>query len=221
VLAQRPIEDPTREASILLLAAVLLTVVHFHGYIPSLGEGEQLFGWFAVNIALLFAVPALVVRFGFRERLSLYGLGAGQPRIWGRDLWRAALILLPAAFAASRLPAVQVAYPAYRPVLAQPLLWIPVTLGFGAYCFAWEFFFRGFLLFGLSRRLGPVAVFVQMVPFVMAHYPKSELEAFAAIGGGLLFGVVAYRGESIVGAWLLHWGAATAVNLFSALGRRG
>jgi membrane protease YdiL (CAAX protease family) len=213
------IDDPAREASILVLATVVLTVIHFHGHVASLGPREELFGWFAVNVALLLVVPALVIRFGFRERLFAYGLRLGEPRVWGRDLGALALVLLPVAFFAARLPSIREAYPAYRYVLAEPWLWIPSTLGWGLYCFAWEFFFRGFLLFGLGRRLGSAAIFIQLVPFVMAHYPKSEPEAFASIGGGLLFAVIAWRGESFLGAWLLHWGLATAVNVFAAMGK--
>ncbi len=213
------IDDPVREASILLCAAVLLTVVHFHGYVPSLGPRAQLFGWFAVNVGALLVVPALVIRGGFHERLHAYGLRLGNARVWGRDLGVLALGLLPIAFFAARIPAIRDAYPTYRYVLTEPWLWIPTTLGWGLYCFAWEFFFRGFLLFGLGRRLGSVAIFVQLLPFVMAHYPKSEPEAFASIGGGLLFAVIAWRGESFLGAWLLHWLLATAINVFAAAGK--
>jgi hypothetical protein len=211
----------TREAAILLLAVVLLTAVHFHGHLASLAQRprEELFGWFGVNAALLLVVPCLVIRFVFREPLGAYGLGLGEPRVWGRDLAVLALLFVPAVLVASRLPAVRAAYPAYRFVLDEPWLWIPSTLGWGLYGFAWEFFFRGFLLFGLARRLGRTAIFVQLVPFVMAHYPKSELEAFASIGGGLVFGVLALRGGTFLGAWLLHWGAATAINVLAARGR--
>jgi hypothetical protein len=212
------LDDQTREAAILLLAVVLLTAVHFHGHLASLGPREELFGWFAINAALLLAVPCLTIRLVFREPLGAYGLGLGEPRVWGRDLAVLALVFVPMVVAASRLPAMRAAYPAYRFVLTERWLWIPSTLGWGLYGFAWEFFFRGFLLFGLGRRLGRSAIFVQLVPFVMAHYPKSEIEALASIGGGLVFGVLAWRGRSFLGAWLLHWGAATAINVLAARG---
>jgi len=208
--------EPVREGAILLLAAVLLTVVHFHGFVPGLTAGRQLAAWFAVNVALLLGVPALVIRIVFREPLAAWGLGLGRPRIWAGDLARLAVVVLPAAWLLARVPAIRAAYPVYRGVLAEPWLWIPTTLGWGAYCFAWEFFFRGFLLFGLRRRLGALAIFVQMVPFVMAHYPKSEAEALLAIPAGLALGALAWRAETFVGTWLLHWLLATAVNAFAA-----
>ncbi|MFT3764475.1 MAG: CPBP family glutamic-type intramembrane protease [Minicystis sp.] len=215
-----PQRDPIREAIVLVLAVVLLTVVHFHGFTGGLDPGGTLAAWFAFNIVLLLGVPVLVIRVVFREPLADWGLGLGRPRVWGADLARLAVVVLPAAFLIARLPAIRATYPVYRAVLGEPWLWIPSTLGWGAYCFAWEFFFRGFLLFGLGRRLGPLAVFVQMVPFVMAHYPKSEAETLLAIPAGLVLGVLAWRGESLLGAWILHWFAATAVNVFAAIGAR-
>lgn len=211
--------DQRREATILILAAGLLSVVHFHGSLPGLGPRAELFGWFAVNAALLFGVPACVIRFGFRERLSAYGLCLGRPRAWGRDLAALAVVGLAATALASRLPAVRAFVPRYRPALDEPWLLLPSTLGWGVYFFAWEFFFRGFLLFGLGRRIGRTAIFIQLVPFVMAHYPKSEGETLASIAAGALLGVVAWRGESFFPVWLLHWAAATALNLFVVLWR--
>jgi uncharacterized protein len=211
--------DQRREATILILTAVLLSGVHFHGSLPWLGPRAELFGWFAVNAVLLLGVPALVIRFGFRERLSAYGLCLGRPRVWGRDLAALAPVVLVAAAMASRLPAVRAFVPRYRPALAEPWLLLPSTLGWGVYFFAWEFFFRAFLLFGLGRRIGRTAIFIQLVPFVMAHYPKSEGETFASIAAGALLGAIAWRGESFLPAWLLHWAAATALNLFMVLWR--
>lgn len=216
---------PRREAAILLLAAVLLTVVHYHGQSPwpdaLLGPRYALYGWFASNLLLLLVVPLLVIRFGLREPLSAFGLCLGAPRIWGRDAALLSLVLLPVALLAARFTGLGGAYPVYRPILQDPWLLLPSTLGWGAYFFAWEFFFRGFLLFGLERRFGRLSIFIQMMPFVMAHYPKSEVESFAAIGGGVVFGWLALRGGTFLGVWLLHWILATAINVLGMLGPRG
>jgi len=209
-----------REAVILVLSAVLLTVAHYHGGYAWLPPRYQIYGLCGFNVVLFLVVPALVTRLAFREPLSQYGFGLGRPRVWGKDLLLLSLVLLPMCYLASRLPGVQAAYPRYRPALAEPWLLVPSTLAFGAYGFAWEFFFRGFLLFGLKRRFGPTAIFIQLVPFVMAHYQKGEAESFASILGGVIFGVLAWRGESFLGAWLLHWMVATSINLFVMFGPR-
>ena len=46
----------------------------------------------------------------------------------------------------------------------RPALYLLET---GAYLLAWEFIFRGFLLFGLKEKLGETSILVQMVPFVL------------------------------------------------------
>jgi hypothetical protein len=208
---------PRREASLLLLSALLLTLVHYHGQgawqDALLGPRFSLYGWFGANLLLLFALPVLLVRFVWREPLAAVGLCLGRPRVWAKDTLLAALVLVPVALVVARLTGLGAAYPVYRPVLDEPWLLLPSTLGWGVYFFAWEFFFRGFLLFGLEKRLGTLALFVQALPFVMAHYPKSEVESLAAIGGGLFFGWLSLRGGTFLGVWLLHWSVATAINV--------
>ncbi|HLB63861.1 MAG TPA: CPBP family intramembrane glutamic endopeptidase, partial [Anaerolineales bacterium] len=69
----------------------------------------------------------------------------------------------------------------------------------------WEFFFRGFLLFGLMRLMGPTAVVAQAVPFALAHLGKPEAETLSTIFGGTLFGWLAWRSRSFLYPFLLHW----------------
>ena len=49
------------------------------------------------------------------------------------------------------------------------MLW---ELQYGATFFTLEFFFRGYMLFGLRRALGSHAIFVMMVPYCMIHVLK-------------------------------------------------
>jgi len=74
-----------------------------------------------------------------------------------------------------------------------------------AYFFVWEFFFRGFLLFGLQERFGAFAIVIQAVPFAIMHFDKPPLEAVLAVFAGLLFGHIAYRSQSFLPTFLLHW----------------
>ncbi len=206
-----------REAAIVLVAAVLLTAAHYHGSPPWLGPRTEIFGFFALSFGLFFLAPALLILLGFREPLSAYGLRLGKRRVLLRDTAVVAAIIIPVMAVASRFPALHEGVPRYRAALDEPWLLLPLILGWGAYFFAWEFFFRGFLLFGLGRRLGPLAIFLQLVPFVMAHYPKSEVEAIGSMALGLLLGGLAWRAESFLGAWLIHWLLAAAINVFVVL----
>jgi len=209
-----PLRFGRQEATILLVAALLLALVHYHGAQMWLEPRKQLFGWFAVNVLLLLGVPALLIHFVFRQRLSDYGFCIGRADIWGKYLLVFLVVFIPISAITSRLPQFNGYYPRYFYMRADHWLLIPSMLGWAAYFFAWEFFHRGFLLMGLGRRLGPIAIFIQTVPFAMTHFPKPELETYAAITAGVALGLMAWRGKSFLGPWLVHWIAATSMDVF-------
>jgi membrane protease YdiL (CAAX protease family) len=70
--------------------------------------------------------------------------------------------------------------------------------------FASEFLFRGYLIFGLKDRLKEGSILVQMVPFVLVHFGKPELETLSTILTGIYFGFVVYRTNSYWPAFLIH-----------------
>lgn len=201
-------------AVILTVGVAMLAIVHYHPNPLDLLEGYRLFSWQGLNLLLLFVVPVLVITLIFREPLSDYGFKVGDWRVWTRWLLVFVVVFIPIALIASRLPEFARYYPRYRPILANHWLIFASMGGWLVYFFAWEFFFRGFMLFGLGKRLGAIAIFIQTVPFVMAHFPKPELESWAAIIAGVALGVMAWRGKSFVGPWLVHWLAATSMDVF-------
>ena len=82
--------------------------------------------------------------------------------------------------------------------------------------FGWEFFFRGFILFAYVRRFGPEALWLQAVPFALAHIGKPEVETLSTIFGGFAFGWVAYRTRSFLYPFLIHWFVASFTILVAA-----
>jgi membrane protease YdiL (CAAX protease family) len=82
--------------------------------------------------------------------------------------------------------------------------------------FGWEFIFRGWILFGYARKFGPEALWLQAVPFAMAHIGKPPVETFSTIFGGFAFGWVAYRTKSFVYPLLIHWFVASFTILVAA-----
>ena len=202
-----------REAGGLLLGTVLLAIVYYHGHIAALPGRAELFGWFGINFLVLFVVPALIITLIWKQSLRRYGLQWGRAGAWTNYLLLYALALVPVLIIASRIPVFQQYYPRYQWAKTEVSALLLSIGGWGVYFFAWEFFFRGFLLNLLAPRYGAFAIIVQTVPFVMMHFPKPELECFAALVAGLALGLMAFRGKSFVGAWLLHWGAATAMDL--------
>jgi len=202
-------------------SAVLLLVVSYHreaflrlGLVPL---GWYPFGWAALNFVCLLLVPVALIKLFTKDRLADYGLTLGEWRIWLRHAAVYLAVVLPVIAIASRFTAFRNYYPMFGPARHQPLLLVPWELAYGAYFFAWEFFFRGYLLQGLRTRFGPAAIVIQMVPFVMMHFGKPEPEAIGSIIAGLFLGVTAYRSRSTIGCWLIHWICAATMDVLALL----
>jgi len=73
------------------------------------------------------------------------------------------------------------------------------------YMLAWEWFFRGYLLFGLRRGFGPWwANLFQATLFCVLHLGKPWAEVASSLAGGLLLGFVALRLRSMLACFLIH-----------------
>lgn len=86
-------------------------------------------------------------------------------------------------------------------------------VAFGLYFLAWEWFFRGWMLFRLERYCGAQAILWQCVPFVLMHIGKPGPELHSSLVAGLVLGWLAWRGRSIWPCFLVHWGAAATMDL--------
>ncbi|RYG67007.1 CPBP family intramembrane metalloprotease [bacterium] len=73
------------------------------------------------------------------------------------------------------------------------------------YMFCWEWFFRGFMLFGTAQGLGAVlSIAVQAGLFGLTHYGKPPFEMWSAFAGGLVLGTLAWREKSFAPAFFIH-----------------
>ncbi len=224
--SQTPVAEPTahstgspwRVPAVLLLSVALLAIPYYHGSPNWVPPRLRLFWWFALSTFCFLLVPAATVRFLWREPLRRYGLTLGDVRTWARYFLAYAAVVIPVMVVASRLPSIQEYYPRY-PWARHSLGALALSeLGWLLYFLAWEFFFRGFLLFTLLQQMPPAAaIAVQTVPFAMMHFPKPEPEAFASIIAGVALGWMAYRGRSMVGTWLLHFLCAGLVDVLVVL----
>jgi membrane protease YdiL (CAAX protease family) len=165
----------------------------------------------ALERAVLFGIlPLAVVLLGFRDRPSRYGLTAGD--------WRAGLVLMaagcivmtPIVLWFATLPDVRAFYGPSAASVGQVLVTNAVDLA------AAEFLFRGFLMLTLVRVIGPLGVLVATMPFVFAHLGKPELELFSTLGGGLVYGWLAWRTRSIVWGAIGHTYILTLVTIAAA-----
>lgn len=164
--------------------------------IVALGRAPDAMRVQAIERVVLFGlIPLLVVLLGFRDRPSRYGATLGEWR-WGLGLVVFGCVAMtPVVLWFATLPEVQ-AYYAPSAASAGDLI---VTNGLELT--AVEFGLRGFLMLALVRTIGPIGVVVAALPFVFGHLGKPELELFSTLGGGLVYGWLAWRTRSIV------WGA--------------
>ncbi len=207
-----------REGLVLLLAVVLLAIPYYHGSPSIIPVDLRFFFWIGLNVICLLLVPLAIIRWLWRESAADYGLSFGDVRAWSRYAAVYLAVMVPVLIVASRLPSLHAFYPRYAPARHSAAAFIAAAGAWVVYFLAWEFFFRGFLLFVFLRRHGPLlAIAVQTVPFVMMHFPKPEAEALSSIIAGVALGWMAYRGQSIVGCWLVHWTCAILLDLLVVL----
>lgn len=113
--------------------------------------------------------------------------------------------LLPFLIYFSRDAGMKTFYRGYfPPVESTPaLLFLLFTLV--VYMFCWEWFFRGFLLFGSAQGFGFIAAIVlQAVLFGAAHWGKPPIEMYSSFLGGAILGVICWREKSFAPAFYAH-----------------
>lgn len=166
------------------------------------------------RLVFYFALPMVIIALLFRESPSEYGLRIGN--------WRAGLAWTAAAcigmaiilWFVARTPAMQQYYEERAPKEVARLVYLA-----GLDLFSWEFLWRGFMLFGLARIIGPgPAILFQAVPFAFMHLGKPEVETLTTIFGGIGFGFVAWQSGSFLYPWLIHW-FITTFTMLIATGR--
>lgn len=81
---------------------------------------------------------------------------------------------------------------------------------------AWEFFFRGFMLFAFQKDFMRRSVLISTIPFALMHYGKPELEMASAVIAGLVLCFISLRSRSIWPGVLLHWLVASTMDFFAS-----
>ena len=120
-----------------------------------------------------------------------------------------------AAYLASCDPATREVYPINKSAGSSPVIFGLHACTYLLFYVGWEFHFRGFLQFGLCDKLGAAnALLVQVMASSLLHIGRSGVEAFAAIGGGILWGVIAYRTRSLLSGLLQHFLLGIALDWF-------
>jgi membrane protease YdiL (CAAX protease family) len=216
-----------RPIVVLVVACLSLTLQEYYGerstferFYPREPGDEywtlKSFGWWSGwRVFGYMLLPMLVIACMPGERIRQYHLSTAG---FVKKLWIYVALfaaVLPAVWLASKTDSFQHTYPFYKLAnrsaadfwIWQVLYWLQFL--------SLEFFFRGFLLWGLRYTMGSKAIFVMIVPYCMIHYGKPFPETIGAIGAGLILGTLAMRTRSIWGGVLIHVGVAFTMDYFA------
>jgi len=155
-----------------------------------------------------------------RERDRL-GVRWGNWRVWVVDVAVAYAVIAALIVVFGRGEDFRRMYPQYKPAgeFLSVFLWFQAAQL--AYFVGWEFLFRGYMLFGTKKELGPqVAVILQVLPFAILHLRKPELEAIGSILAGFYLGVLALRANSVLPCAILHFLAACTMDVWAVIQNR-
>ena len=205
----------------LLGTAIVVGLYHF--YYQS--AYSRIYSQYLVgNLIALFWLPILSILFLIRENPEKFGLClCSSKRIWA-IIGISFVGLLVLMLTVARWQAYQNYYPLFKmypefasafsnypkenPFVTAPLLMVFAEISYGMYLFCWEFFFRGYLLFGLSRSIGWSAILVQAAAFGLLHLGKPATEVVASFGAGVILGIIALNAKSFIPGFVLHWAAS-------------
>jgi membrane protease YdiL (CAAX protease family) len=160
------------------------------------------------RVILYLVIPLVFILLIFREDPREYGFSLGDWKAGLVITLAGILLMAPVIWYLGKSDPGMASY--YKP-LAGGLPWTTFLDLIG-----WEFFFRGWILFGYARKFGAEALWLQAVPFALAHISKPEVETLSTIFGGFAFGWVAWRTRSFLYPFLIHWFISTFIILVAA-----
>ncbi|HEB54761.1 MAG TPA: CPBP family intramembrane metalloprotease [Gammaproteobacteria bacterium] len=229
-MSQNRKKNQTQAVIILAYTVVILVFLEYFGrpeffysQFPALSREQSglypLLWWAAWTIVLFLLLPAMIIKTVFKQRLVDFGFKLKIRRQYYALYLGMFLAVLPLVIYASTREDFRAIYPFFRGAIHSPVSSIIVwEAAYLSTFVALEFFFRGFLVLGLEKNFGRLAVWVAVIPYAMLHFHKPPLEAFGAIIAGLVLGEVAQRTRSILGGVFVHVGVAASMD-FLALNR--
>lgn len=217
-------EGETRAALFLralftLLAGGFLAWAMAQAKIPS---GAQWNRWVWFHVIASFLLPLGIVWMFFGQGLLRFGWMSDQRwnekwnawnygwdfRNWQRHLkYSAAMFvaMLPVLWFFSRDATMREYYHSYLPQVNDARGWLWLLVSLIIYIFCWEWFHRGFLLFGMAQGFGPIiAIIFQTIIFGWMHWGKPGVEFYSSFPGGAVLGVIAWREKSFAPAFYTH-----------------
>jgi membrane protease YdiL (CAAX protease family) len=170
--------------------------------------------WWALwRVTGYFVIPAIVVKWVFKERLRDWGL---QTKGIGEHFWIYLICLVPVlilvvvmSFRSDFLDY----YPFYGRAGRSWFDLIIWEVLYAAQFLTLEFFFRGFWLKACKTSFGSHAIVAMVVPYCMIHFTKPWPEVLAAIVAGIVLGTLALKTRSIWNGFFIHVSVALSMDV--------
>jgi len=157
------------------------------------------------GVFLFGLLPFFVITIVFKSPIDKFGFllqfrNESLPWIFGLGL----IIVLINKFAAKSQKNLSV-YPQIRAKEWNFQLIVLSTLSWMAYLLAYEFMFRGFLLFSCVQNLSLIsAITINVILYSLAHLPKSIGETIGAVPLGIIFCLLTFHFGTIWPAFWIH-----------------
>ena len=210
--------NPADLASIgFVLTATVAYTLRFYIGRAKVPSPAALFRQRIIGAGFLGLIPLLADLLWLPGTPGEHGLALGNATIGAPAVGVLYAILAPILFLACRHPMQRAQYPQIR---LPPEQWSGRLLAANAatwalYLLAYEWFFRGFLLFPLVAVWGlwpGMAVMVGL--YVLVHLDKAPSEALGCFPMGVVFGLLAVETGGIFWPWVLHVGIAVGSEMF-------
>ncbi len=201
----------------LILCPILITLTIRIGTLPTARDVlayftrtplDPLYHWgtiFIFQFLVLYVIPVLCIKVGFRESLSEFGHRL-RPlfRLWPLMLLFVA-VMLPITYTSSLRPVFRTYYPLYRGSLEGWPSFLLFEAGIFLAFFTQEFFFRGFLIEVLKPKFGLNAIPIASAMYGIAHYTKPLPEQLGAFFVGLVLGYIGDKYRTFYFGVIVHY----------------
>ena len=184
----------------------------FGSQIPTVFHAQISF--FATALILAVAVPAAT--YGTDSWKPVLGsLGLGDVKFGTKMLLIGVPIAILSGYVGAGSPAIAEVYPLGRDLSMKPAVFGPYMVGYLAYYIAFEFFFRGMLIFrGPKQDILTGRNNFQAILVTVFHIGKPFMELAGALPASWALGWITIRTGSIWYALVIHWVVGGSLDFF-------
>ncbi len=174
---------------------------------------------FGSSFVLFGLLSLFIIKMVLMESVVEYGLALGDWRFGIKALVLLTPVMVLLAYPSARQTRFLAEYPLNPGACGSAAAFLGHAAAYLLYYVGFEILFRGLVQNGLRDSLGEwTAILVQTGLSTLIHIGKPAGEIYAAILGGVVFGLVALRSRSLLYVILIHWVLGVALDLFICLG---